>query len=475
MNVQTVVPNLYEIEMEQGLLGAVIAHNRLFWSVSEMVASADFYDPLHQVLWECISRKIGDDSPADVRSLVAAMRPYLERVKVDEKFDAAEYIRGLAIASSAAPNVKSMAKVVGDLARRRRIVDEASAAIDAAYYDRDVTPDLIADKASEALYDASRGQEIGAGPESLGDVVWRAAKQAEEACKAPTTAVISTGMPSVDSALGGIFPRKLHILAAPPSVGKTGLACQMGLEAAAAGNVVLMFSLEMSAEEIGLRFMATQAGVPASQFEEGRAKAKDVERLAAVAGNFKDSRFFIDAAPKLSMAQMRSRAQAVKRRQGRLDLVIIDHMRLVRAADPRAPEHERLGQVTQDGKAMAKDLGPAVMILTPMNRELWKRESKRPLISDIFGASAVESDADLIWFLYREEYFLEKDQPDPSIGEAHTKWLTKMEAAKGRAEIFSAKRRGGALGSATVRFNGPLVQFTEMAEPQPQTNLEGFL
>lgn len=475
MNAHTTVPNLYEIEMEQALIGAVLAANRQYWPAAEIVSASDFYDALHQKIWQVIGEQIENDRPADPRFIIARLRPDLEQITSDQKFDAVEYLRTMAVAGSVDSNVKATAHTIADLARRRKIVEEASAAIDAAYFDRETSSSVIVDNAVEAIYDAANKDQRGPGPEPLIDVVRRAAQAAEEARLNPNQAKITTGIESVDAKLGGFFPRDLHILAAASSMGKSGLIGQMALSASRAGYVVLVFTIEMASEEVATRFLAVDAGIPANRITEGKTSAADTARIAEATTAYADGQFLLDGSSNLSMAQIRARAQAVRRKYGQVDLIMIDHLRLVRAADMRAPEHERLDQVTKDAKALAKDMNAAVLLIAPVNRELWKRESPRPLISDIYGASAIEYNADHIWFLHREEFYLDRNQPDTSNAEAHTKWLTKLEAAKGKAEVFGAKRRGGPLGSAHLIFDAPLVRFLEPGTAQPLTPQESFL
>lgn len=478
MNIRTTpVPPLYEIEIEQALIGAVMSANRLYWQVAEIIAADDFYDPMHGKVWEAIAANLADDRPADARMITAALRLYVDETKAQDanRFDVAEYLRTLSAAGSHDANVKSMARAVGDLARRRRVVEQASEAINAAYYDRETSPEVIAERAVEAIYDVTRREGQGSGPEPLIDVIRRAADAAEVSRLNPNRARITTGLASVDAQLGGFFPRDLHILGAASSMGKSGLVGQFSLAASRAGYVVLVFSIEMASEEFATRFLAVDSGVPANRIAEGRTSAAETSAIAEATQQYFEAKFFLDGSSNLSMAQIRARAQAVRRRHERVDLIVIDHLRLVRAADARAPEPQRLDQMTQDAKAIAKDLNAAVLVIAPVNRELWKREAHRPIISDLYGASAIEYNADHVWFLHREEFYLEREKPEVSNNEAYGKWLVKSEAAKGLAEVFGAKRRGGPLGSAMLDFIAPLVQFKEREQPSKSEPQERFL
>jgi replicative DNA helicase len=475
MNAHVTTPNLYEIELEQALLGAVLLTNRLYWKAEAHLTAADFYEGLHGKLWACVSDLIANDRPADAHLVTAAMRPHFEQIKAEQDFDPAEYLWKLIGAATPDANVDALARTIADLARRRCIVAEASAAIDAAYHDRETPTDRIADQAAEAIYEASRHDGLGRGPEPLIDVIRRAAQAAEESRLNPGRARITTGIPSIDNKLGGFFPRDLHVLGAASSMGKSGLVGQMSLNAAWAGYVVLVFSIEMASEEFATRYLAMDSGVPANRIAEGRTSANETAMIAEATTAYSEGRFFLDGSSNLSMAQIRGRAQATRRRHGQVDLIVIDHLRLVRAADPRQPEHERLDQLTKDAKAIAKDFAAAVLVIAPVNRELWKRENHRPIISDLYGASAIEYNADHVWFLHREEFYLERNEPAGGDGEVHAKWLARLEASKGKAEVFGAKRRGGPLGAAHLMFDAPLVRFYEPDAAPELSPQERFL
>jgi replicative DNA helicase len=456
------VPELFSIEAEQSLIGAVLSDNAAYWRVSEKITNDDFYDPLHGRIWAKIGDLIAKDVRANAVTLTATMASDKGLLEIG-----ADYVRNLISATPTLAPLQDDVRTITDLARRRRIVEASTDAIDRAYYDREAQPEAIADQLGEFVYSAAHKHEIGQGPEPLIDVVRRAADGAERARLNPERARISTGLPCVDDALGGLFPRELHVLGAASSMGKSGLLAQFALSAAFAGYVVLAFSIEMASEELATRYLAIDAKVSANRITEGKTTAHDIEHMAEATLRYTDLPFDLDGSSRLSMAQIRARAQGVRRRRGRIDLIVIDHMRLVRPADPRAPQHEQLDQVTQDAKALAKDLDAAALLVSPMNRELWKRQSHRPIMSDLYGASAIEYNADHIWLLHREEYFLQRESISESDQKSHTEWLTKLEVQRNKAELIGAKRRGGPLSSAMLKFDAPFVRFIDPNHDQP--------
>lgn len=464
------VPELYSIEAEQAVLGAVIGSPSEFWKASELVGPDEFYDPLHARIWKAIAAIMERDGALSTPTLYAALGADEGLASVG----GAEYLQGLTYSAPATSRAKAHCAVIADFARRRRIVEAASDAIDKAYFDREASADSIADQGGEALYEAGHSLEIGKGPEPIGDVVRRAATMAETARRNPEKARVSTGMASVDRALGGLFPRDLTVLAAAPNIGKSGLSAQIAMCAARAGYVTLFQSKEMSSEELAMRFLACESGVPSNRIAEGRISQSESEKIAEAAFMFDDLPFRLDGSSYLTVAQIRARAQATKRKLGSLALVVIDHLRFIKPADRRASEPEQLQQITRDLKAMAKDLDTALLLVAHLNRDFWKRQSHRPIVSDLYGSSAIEQNADHIWFLHREEFYLERDEPPVTDQKAHDEWDRKSLAAKGEAELFGAKRRGGPLGTAKLKFDAPFVRFTDPNEDEMPAQ-EGFL
>lgn len=448
------VPSLFDVTIEQSLIGCVMQNNIDFWKVSEIIQPDDFFDPFHGRIWAKISDMVGKDVRADAKTLRAAFAndPATAELGTD-------YVVSLMLAAPAMGPVKDYARITANYARRRRIVEAASNAIDRAYADEG-TPDEIADEAAEAIYEATHSNEPGQGPESLDAAIDRAIQIAERAHTTPHKARVLTGLPSLDAALGGLFPRDLTTLGAAPSQGKSALGAQIGLAAARNAYRVLVFSIEMAAEEWVLRYIAQEAGVPADKILEGRTSPKEMEAIALAREAFHGLPYKLDGSKVITAAQIRARAQAMRRREG-LDLIVVDHLKHVRPANIRDPFTEQMNQITRDLKATASDLGVACLLISHLNREFWGRTSHRPLVSDLYGSSAIEQNSDHIWFLHREEYYLEREAPPEHDEKAYQAWMKASLDAKGRAEIFSAKRRMGKVGSARVLFDGPFVRFSE--------------
>jgi replicative DNA helicase len=450
----------YDVEVEQALLGSILIDNQIFWRIADKFAPPDFYDPLHQRIAEAMVRHLNRGETVTPFTLHADMKadPGLNEV------GGINFLANLAFAAPAGPlNVESYVRIGHELALRRKLIqigedllNEASTAPD------DISAESIAAKASEALYDAVHALDTGDGPEPLVDVALRFVQAAEEARRDPDKAKITTGIDSVDTELGGLFPGRLTVIGAPPSAGKSGLVAQMAKSGAKANHPGIIFSIEMRSEEIAGRYVAADVGVPVNRIEEGRTTDRTIEEMALVARDYADIPLRIDSESNPTVAQLRSKILAMSRRHGRIAFVVVDHLRLIQPTDLRAPEHERLDQITRDLKALAKDFNIAVLLVSTLNREFYKRASKRPLMSDLYGASAIEYHADFVWFLHREEYWLEREQPPETDAKAHGDWERKLTASRGKAELFAAKRRSGPLGTVMLKFDAPFVRFAEL-------------
>jgi replicative DNA helicase len=427
-NTTAQAPALFDVETEQLLIGAVLNDERAFWTASGRVSVDDFYAPEHQRLWALIATKKERNEVASPLTL----KRFAETDADIVELGGPGYLVQLSRAAPMAPMVGEYANVIRRHAQRRRILDVAQAMIeDIRLTDED--PSAVCDRAGEALYDAGHRADAGSGPQDIEVMVQRAAEAAERAKLNPAARSISTGLATLDRELGGLRPGRMCVLGAPPSMGKTGLVQQIGEAAGRDQKQVLMFSKEMGGLEIATRHLAAAARVPADRIEVGKFSDAEHERIAQAPQAFRGMRLSIDDANSLSVAQIRARAQAHRRRKGGLHLVVIDHLGFIKAADPRAPEHERLDQICVDLARLKDELDVALLLISHLNRRFWDRTNKRPVMSDLHGGSSIEKTADDVWFLYREEWFLERDQPNAADQKAYADWATKLDRAKGWA------------------------------------------
>jgi replicative DNA helicase len=472
-----------DIELEQGLLGALLVAESAFWQLEDGLGANDFYDPLHQRIFEMIGDRMKRRMGVTPLTLFSAMRddPGLAEV------GGLEYLAGLAQAAPAMSNLKSVARLLRDLSHRRALIDIAedirAAAFDPPPSDTGGAAEAIVTASSERLYDLGRRSEPGRGAVALKELSYEAILKAEHAMNSPGVVCLTSGLAAVDAELGGIYRGDLLVLAGAPNMGKSAFA-QMTAIANAAGQPfgrrrgegdpgqpqpTLFNSLEMADWQLGMRNIADLTDIPSSLLRRGQIGAPDVEQMMAAHAAMPDLPLWIDSSTKLSVAQIRARAHATRRRKGGLALLVIDHLRFIRPANVRDDERDQIQQITSDLKDLAKELDVAIMLLAHLNREYSRRSSKRPINSDLYGASAIEQNADAIWFLHSESYFLEREDL-PTDPKERVEWINRQEREKGWMEVFSTKARMDKIGKTRVRFE---AAFTRFSDPDEQASQGG--
>lgn len=462
----------YDIDIEQALLGAFLQDGNAYWRAVEVLTEEHFYDPLHGRIFKVIGELAALDRRISPLSLHAMMKsdPGVMETGGQGYFDA------LKAAAPALPNIKELASILKGLAIRRSIIRAAEIAIAEAYEPPlERTAEQIADRAAEQLFEASQGA-AGEGAVSIKDLALRAAQSAENAMNTPASACLTSGLWEVDRALGGIYRGDLTILGGAPNMGKTSLlqhilmanASIPALEGQPLPEEVMFFSLEMLAEQVATRELAARAKVSSDLMRAGKIDPKQADRLALAAVQFPDLPYHVDGSRRLSVAQIRARVMARKRRSKRgIRLVGIDHLRFIKPKNPRDDEKDQLQQVTSDLKDMGAELNVAIVVVSHVNRDFVKRHTPRPQLTDLYGSAAIEQNADAVWFIHRESYYLTRNPPgDRATGEDKAKHAAALEKHEGKAEIFAAKQRMGAIGSATVNFEEKYTTFSD-TEPMP--------
>lgn len=462
----------YDIDVEQALLGTFLNDSNSYWRAVEILKPEHFYDPLHARIYTVIGELCAKDQRVTPLSLHASMKsdPGVLETGGQAYFDA------MRSASPALPNIRELARVLRDLAVRRSIIRAAEIAIAAAYEPPlDKTADQIADDAAEQLFEASKGQ-MGEGSVTIRDLAQRAVRQAEDAMNAPASVCLTSGLWLVDQQLGGVYRGDLTILGGAPNMGKTSLAQHILFSNASAPDAeeAIFFSLEMAGEQVATRELAARARVPSDLMRRGKISAQQAEKLALAAYNFPDLPYHIDSTRRLSVAQMRARVQARKRRSKKgVSLVGIDHLRFIKPARPRDDEKDQIQQITSDLKDMAQELNVALLLVSHITREFSKRATTRPQLTDLYGSSAIEQNADAVWFIHREHYYLDRNPPgSKATSEDRAKHVALLERHSGRAEIFAAKQRMGPIGAAEVRFEEKFTTFSDLEEAPTQAEID---
>lgn len=466
----------HNIEAEQALLGAVLVNNEAFYRVSDFLLAQHFYDPLHQKIFEIISTLIRSGkiaTPVTLKTFIPADQD-LGGLTV------AQYLARLATEATTVINAADYGRMVYDLALRRALIvigeDVVNTAFDAA---ADSRPSDQIEAAEKRLYElAERGRYEG-GFAKFSSSIKLAIDMASAAFQRDGhLSGLATGLDDLDRMMGGLQKSDLVILAGRPGMGKTSLATNIAFNVAKAyrhevlpdgtpkavdGGVVGFFSLEMSAEQLATRVIAEQAGVPSYKIRRGDMLEEEFTKLVVAAQDMHAAPLFIDDTGGISIAQLTARARRLKRQHG-LDLLVVDYIQLITGSSKRGNENrvQEITEITTGLKALAKELNVPIIGLSQLSRQVESRDDKRPQLSDLRESGSIEQDADVVMFVYREEYYLKNRKPKEGT-EEFFKWQTEMEAIAGRAEIIIGKQRHGPTGTVEVQFDADVTRFSNLA------------
>jgi replicative DNA helicase len=428
------------IEAEQCVLGGLMLDNRAYDLVAGRLRESDFYRSDHRTIWRAVVRLIERGQPADVVTVFDA----LNAEKKAEEVGGLVYLNALATNTPSAANIRSYAKIVADRAVLRGLIQVGQQAIDAAVSRRgrdvgDIVHDIEA-AVSGLVENGLNGDED---LPSLGETLVAVRDEIQQRIEAPDQfSGLATGLRDVDAALDGLQRNDLVIVGGRSSMGKTSFSMQLGQNVALKGGSVLTFSMEMSAIQLVRRMLSNLARVPADAIRCGRLDDAQMERLADAQDRLSAAKFEIDDRPALTVGQMRARARRVKRKQG-LDLIIVDYLQLGRAtAENRTQE---VSEISRGLKALAKEMRVPVIALSQLSRGVEARSDKRPMMSDLRESGAIEQDADVIIFCYRDEVY----NPDT--------------ADRGVMELGIAKQRNGATGRVCVAWQAEFTRIEDLA------------
>ena len=450
------------ITAEQALLGAVLINNRALDRVSNIVESHHFADPVHGQIYDMARHLIEAGRRADpitMRHLVEALPPINDRLTV------AAYLGVLAVHATSIANCPDYARNIRDTYTRRQIVrigeDMAHAAINATIDD---TPSEIIVNVESALFALAEKTDNEQEAMTLDAAMQIAAKTIDAAYQRNGgLAGLATGIPSLDKAIGGLVSGNLLIIAGRPGMGKSGLAGNIAFNIAHTGaGRVGFFSLEMSAEELAMRFLSEQSNIASWQMRQGVLKGVEVGNLMRGAMAFADTPLFIDQSGGLSLAQFTARARRMVRKH-KINLIVLDYLQLLGGSRQSFSRVQEVTEITNGLKALAKELAIPVIALAQLSREVEKRPDKRPQLSDLRDSGSIEQDADVVMFVYREEYYVQREEPDKTEQGAHFEWETRMSAVRGKAEVIIAKHRHAPTSTVRLAFDGTTTTFSEAA------------
>jgi replicative DNA helicase len=425
------------IEAEQSVLGSILINNDWLDTATEFLAPADFYRHDHQKLYEEILTMSGNGEPVDVVTLS-------ERLSGQGKLDQVgglKYINALARNTPNTGNVRGYSKIVKERSVLRGLIDQCNNAIQEAYQGGESSEVLSELAKNLDSLETSDSAQQGL---SLAQIAPSAVDAMEARFNSQSELIgISTGLHALDQQTAGFCDKDLIVVAARPSMGKTAFALSSLIPCVEDGGVALFFSMEMPSEDLYNRMWSNQSRVPLQKIRQPKdLTSEDWTKLTAASETLNKKRVIIDDQAGLNVNQIRARARKTKRKQGQLDLVVIDYLQLMKLPN-KANKADEIGDVTRSLKGMAKDLGCPVILLSQLNRSLESRPNKRPVMSDLRDSGAIEQDADLIIFLYRDEYY----NPDTQH--------------KGICEIALAKFRNGETGIVRSIFLGAVQRFED--------------
>lgn len=468
------------LEAEQALLGAVLTNNRAFERVAEYLAAEHFADPVHGRIFDAAMRRITRGQIADAVTLKGDLTndPLLEEV------GGPAYLAQLVAASVTIINAADYGRAIFDSYLRRQLIDLGEEVVNAAFAPAaGMDGEQQIEAAEQRLFDLATA---GAGEKNF-VTFERAATLAVEAANAAFQKTghvsgVATGLVDLDRKLGGLHPSDLVILAGRPGMGKTSLATCMAVGAARAQladvergaaekpKTVAFFSLEMSAEQLATRVLAEESGISADRIRRGDIQHAEFDRFYQASVRLQGMPIHIDDSAALSISAMRTRARRLARGPG-LALIVVDYLQLMRPAPGKPPENRVLevSQITQGLKALAKELNVPVLALAQLSRAVENREDKRPQLSDLRESGTIEQDADVVMFIYRDQYYLEQRRPKPAafdnpekFAEAEQRWQEQMAAVHNKAEVIIGKQRHGPTGTVELFFEGEFTRFANL-------------
>jgi replicative DNA helicase len=466
------------VEAEQALLGAILVNNDAFDRVSDFLKPEHFVEEIHRRIYEIAGSLIRAGKVATPITLKTFLGEHdLGGVTVQQ------YLARLAAEATTIINAFDYGRTIHDLAVRRELIQIGEDVVNVAYdAPVDSSPRDQIEEAERRLYAVAEGGRYDGGFQRFSDALKTAVDMAAKAYERDgSLSGVATGLTDLDRYMGGLQPSDLVILAGRPGMGKTALATNIafniakayrgetradGTTAAVDGGRIGFFSLEMSAEQLATRIIAEQSGVPSYKIRRGDITENDFQQVAEAVREMQAIPFHIDQTGGISIAQLTARARRLKRQRG-LDLLVVDYLQLLAGSRTARNDNrvQELTEITTGLKALAKELNVPILALSQLSRQVEQRDDKRPQLSDLRESGSIEQDADVVLFVFREEYYLKNKEPRPGT-EEHVAWMNEMERAHGRAELIIGKQRHGPTGMVELQFEAELTRFGNLARDE---------
>jgi replicative DNA helicase len=467
----------HNVEVEQALLGAVLINNEAFYRVSDFLEPQHFFEPIHAKIYELAGSLVRQGKVASPVTLKTFLPADLDVAGLS----ASQYLARLAAEATTVINAADYGRTIYDLALRRSLIVIGEDIVNVAYdAPIELPPASQIEDAERRLYELAETGRYDGGFQRFAQALTTAVDMAAHAYQRDgKLSGIASGLRDLDRMMGGLQKSDLIILAGRPGMGKTALATNLAYNIAKAwqgnvrpdghveslnGGIVGFFSLEMSAEQLATRIISEQTEIPSYKIRRGEISPAEFDRIAATAREMETVPLYIDESGGLAIAQLAARARRLKRQRG-LDLLVVDYIQLLQGSARRASEGrvQEVTEITTSLKALAKELAIPIIALSQLSRQVENRDDKRPQLSDLRESGSIEQDADVVMFVFREEYYLRNKEPRPGT-EEHFKWQADMSALHGKAEVIIGKQRHGPTGTVQLQFEADVTRFADLSQ-----------
>ncbi|GGB88390.1 replicative DNA helicase [Marinobacterium zhoushanense] len=434
----------YSMEAEQSVLGGLMLDNNAWDTVAEVVLEQHFYSGNHRSIYRTMQKLVDDGRPIDVVTLSEE----LDRTAELEQAGGLEYLVSLARNTPSVSNIRAYSEIVRDRALLRQMIEVANEIADNAFFPEGRASEEILNEAEQKIFKIAENRPNQGGPEPINPLLKKAVDRIDHLFNnSDAMTGTTTGFDDLDARTGGLQPSDLIIVAARPSMGKTTFSMNLVENALMGTNKpVLVFSLEMPADQLVSRMLSSLGRIDQTKVRSGQLEEDDWPRLTAAVNMLKNKPLYIDDQPGISPNEMRARARRIVREHGELGLIMVDYLQLMSMKNGKSEGRtQEISEISRSLKALAKEMECPVVALSQLNRSLEQRPNKRPVNSDLRESGAIEQDADVIMFIYRDEVYNE-DSPE-----------------KGVAEIIIGKQRNGPIGTTRLAFIGKYTRFENLA------------
>ena len=450
------------IEAEQSVIGSILLSNEIFDEINMIIVSKNFYDPMHQKIFGAIEKLIYSGMLANPITL----KNHFENEK--DELNVPEYLVKVTKFSTSSRQAIEYSKLIYDLFVKRELIKISENVIDTAKLnDLDNDGQKIIENFEKSLFDLAEKGSFSNSLIKFDEAMRQTIEMASSAYKNDEGIVgVPTGLTDLDDRLGGLHKSDLIIIAGRPSMGKTALATNIAFNAAkklqddGKKSSIAFFSLEMSSEQLSTRILAEQSRIKSNDIRRGRISEEQFDKFIETSKDISELPLYIDETPAISIAALSNRARRIKRLYG-LDMVVIDYIQLMKASNFKDGRGQEISEITQGLKALAKELSVPVVALSQLSRAVEARDDKKPQLADLRESGSIEQDADVVMFVYREAYYLERKEPRPATVE-HAEWQAKMNEVSSLAEIIIGKQRHGPTGNIMLEFEAMFTKFKDI-------------